>query len=241
MGPVRRGLHAQPAAANHGGRAHRQQRRHPDAHHVRRHEPRHRLGAAGRLRHGEHRPGGGHGLRRRGQVHRRGRHRGGAQGGKGGDHRAGLRSRRRGRPVRRGRHHQDAQGSGVQRALRHPPGGGAHAGAAQRVAGRGGRAVRCRARDGGDQRRLPQDGHHARRRRERHHQQRGRGGPQLDHRGYAGAAGVELQAGRRDEALHGRGLRWRRQPRLLQGQHRHAVGRRQGHAGGHQSRARQVK
>ncbi len=28
---------------------------------------------------------------------------------------------------------------------------------------------------------------------------------------------MELQAGRRDEALHGRGLRWRRQPRLLQG------------------------
>ena len=82
---MRRGLHAQPAAANHGGRAHRQQRRHPDAHHVRRqllrlqatchtvagsmpygcrlpgmrlqvrrHEPRHCLGAAGRLRHRQH-------------------------------------------------------------------------------------------------------------------------------------------------------------------------------------------
>ena len=45
--------------------------------------------------------------------------------------------------------HFSHHSGGVQRALRHPPGGGAHAGAAQRPAGRGGRAIRRRARDGG--------------------------------------------------------------------------------------------
>jgi NAD(P) transhydrogenase len=54
------------------------------------------------------------------------------------------------------------------------------------------------------------------------------------------AAGVEVQAGRGDEALHGCGLRRRRQPCLLQGQHPDAVGRRQDHARGHQGRACQA-
>ena len=75
----------------------------------------------------------------------------------------------------------DAQAArpGQDRALRHPPRRGAPAGAHERAAGRGQGALRHRARDGRDQRRLPADRRRHRHRLERHREPGGAGGSEL--------------------------------------------------------------
>ena len=68
------------------------------------------------------------------------------------DHRAGLRHGGGAGAARR-REITRSCAKGVERALRHPPGGGPHARPHERAAGRGQGALRHRARDGRDQRR----------------------------------------------------------------------------------------
>eukprot|EP00962_Isochrysis_galbana_P011064 scaffold3099_cov100-Isochrysis_galbana.AAC.1 len=93
----------------------------------------------------------------------------------------------------------------------------------------------------GNQRRLQGDGPVPGGRRQRYGQFCRHRGPELGHRRHAGAARLGGQAGHRDEALHGRWLRGRRQPRLHQGQHRHAAWRRQEDARCHQGQAGGVR
>ena len=71
------------------------------------------------------------------------------------DHRAGLRHGGGAGAAPGLRDHQAAAREGHQRALRHPPGRRPHAGPHERAAGRGQGALRHRAGDGRDQRRLP--------------------------------------------------------------------------------------
>ena len=101
----------------------------------------------------------------------------------------------------------------------------------ERAAGRGQGALRHRAGDGRDQRRLSVhrrvDGH----RRQRHRQPGRAGRPGQPDRRHAGAGGVEGQDLDRHEAQHGQRLCRRRQPAVLQGQQPHALRRRQEDAG----------
>ena len=86
------------------------------------------------------------------------------------------------RPAREGRD---------QGALRHPPGGGPPARAHERAARRGQRALRHRARDGGDQRRLPHDRRRHGDRRQRHRQPGAPGRSDEPDLRHAGARGLE--------------------------------------------------
>ena len=88
----------------------------------------------------------------------------------------------------------------AQHAVRDPPGGRALAGAHERAARRGERAVRHRARDGRDQPRHAEHGRRDRDRRERHREPGRRGRPDEPDRGHAGAPGVEGQARGREQA-----------------------------------------
>mmetsp|Transcript_11281 Transcript_11281/g.18873 ORF Transcript_11281/g.18873 Transcript_11281/m.18873 type:complete len:803 (-) Transcript_11281:133-2541(-) len=229
VGALRGGLHAGPAHAHGGGRAHRLLGRHAHQRDVRRDEPRHRQRAAGRLRAGGQ--GAGHGGGGRG--HRRGQPHGGGvpDGRQEGVHRARVRPGGGQGAVRHRRPGEDPQPPRHQGRLRHPPRRRPHAWAAERAAGGGGRALRHRGGDGGDQRAHRRGGRHAGHRRQRHHQLGGRGGPQLAHRRHARHSGMEEQAGGGDEAVHGLGVRGRGQPGLCEGQHGHAAGRRQGLGG----------
>ena len=109
--------------------------------------------------------------------------------------------------------------AGQERALCHPPGGGASAGAHERAAGGGTRALRHRHGDGRDQRGFPRHGCGDRHRLQRYRQPGGAGRPQQPHRRDAGAGGVEGETGVRLETRAGHGLFRDREPAVFQGKH----------------------
>ena len=117
---------------------------------------------------------------------------------------------------------------GQERALRDPPGRRPPARPHERAPRRGQGALRHRARDGRDQRRLPLDRRRHRHRLERHREPRRPGGPELPDRRHAGARGLEGQAGLRLQARPGHRLLRHREPAVLQGQHPDVLRRRQG-------------
>jgi H+-translocating NAD(P) transhydrogenase subunit beta len=117
---------------------------------------------------------------------------------------------------------------GKDRALRHPPRRRPAARPHERAARRGEGALRHRAGDGRDQRRLPLDRRRHRHRLERHREPRRAGGPEQPDRRHAGARGLEGEAGVRVQARAGHRLFRHREPALLQGEHADVLRRRQG-------------
>ena len=157
-------------------------------------------------------------LRRAPRDRRRGRRRPAARTPVG-RHHPRLRHGRRPGAVPGRRADPQAARQGHRRPLRHPPGRRPPARPHERAARRGQGALRHRAGDGRDQRRLPRHRRRARHRRQRHGQPgRGRGPDQPDRR-HAGAAGLEGQARRRLQAVDGHRLRRRAEPAVLPGQH----------------------
>ena len=116
---------------------------------------------------------------------------------------------------------------GVDGEIRDPSGRGPHAGAHERAAGGGKRAVRRRVRTGRDQQRVLDRRRRLCHRRERRDQSGRQDGPQLGDLRHADPGGREGWHGAVRQALDGVRLRGRRERAVLSRQHHDAVRRRQ--------------